>query len=175
MNLLSNKLTLLDKIVFVVLIVFTLLGVALTNMSPGDAHKYWLLMTLVFAIAAIVTGWNKTNDKSEKIKLIMAQLFHWSSTLVAILVVYAFLHSGQIENEMASLVILLVLALSSFLDGLQTGWHFFVIGILLAISAVVISYVDEFLWVIAAIAIVLLVISYYWNKFKEKQPAIIEN
>lgn len=167
MNYFSKKLGTIDKVIFVVLIAFTLAGVALTNMSPADAHKYWLAMNLVFAIGAISTGWQRAVEKGEKTKLVTSQLFHWCSTLIAVVVVYAFFHSGQIQNETVSLMILLVLALSAFLDGIHVGWHFSVIGILLAISAVVISYIDEYLWIIAIIAIIFVAISYYWNKRRE--------
>ena len=169
MNYFSSKLGTMDKVIFVVLILFTLFGVALTNMSPADAHKYWLAMNLVFAVGAIVTGWPRTADRGEKTKLVTSQLFHWGSTLVAVIVVYAFFHSGQIQNETISLVILLILALSAFLDGIHVGWHFSVIGILLAISAVIISYIDEYLWIIAFVAIIFLAASYYWNKNRESK------
>jgi hypothetical protein len=62
-------------------------------------------------------------------------------------------------------MILLILALSSFLDGFHVGWHFSVLGILLAISVVSISYVEEFMWIIAIIAVILLVASFFWNKY----------
>ncbi len=167
MNYFSKKLGTADKIIFVVLILFTLGGVALTNMSPADAHKYWLAMNLVFAVGAIATGWQRASEQGLKTKLIMSQLFHWCSTLIAVAVVYAFFHSGQIQNETVSLMILLVLALSAFLDGIHVGWHFSVIGVLLAISAVIISYIDEYIWIIAFIAIIFVAISYYWNKRRE--------
>lgn len=169
MNYFSNKLGTMDKIIFVVLILFTLFGVGLTNMSPTDAHKYWLAMNLVFALGAIATGWPRTADKGEKTRLVTSQLFHWGSTLAAIAVVYAFFHSGQIQNETISLVILLILALSAFLDGIHVGWHFSVVGVLLAISAIIISYVDEYLWIIAIVAIIFIAASYYWNKFRESK------
>ncbi len=163
----SSKLATIDKIIFAALIILTLSGVALTNMSPVDAHIYWLTMTLVFAIGAITTGWKRAAEKGEKKQLVTSQLFHWGSTLVAIIVVYTFLHTGQIQNETVSLMILLILSLSSFLDGFHVGWHFSVIGVLLAISVVTISYVDEFLWVIVIIAIFLVFISFLWNKYRK--------
>jgi hypothetical protein len=94
------------------------------------------------------------NDKQQKNSLVTSQLFHWGSTLIAVMVVYAFFHSGQIQNETVSLVILLILSLSTFLDGIHVGWQFSVIGVLLAISAVIISYLDEYIWIIAIIALV---------------------
>ena len=73
----------------------------------------------------------------------------------------------KIQNETVSLMILLILSLSSFLDGFHVRWHFSVIGILLAISVVTISYVEEFMWIITIIAVILLVVSLFWNKYKK--------
>lgn len=165
----SRKLATIDKVIFTALILLTLFGVALTNMSPTDAHIYWLAMTLIFAIGAISTGWQRAAEKGEKKQLVTSQLIHWGSTLIAVIVIYTFLHTGQIQNETVSLMILLVLALSSFLDGFHVGWHFSAIGILLAISVVTISYIDEFLWVIIFIAIILVAVSFFWNKYMKAQ------
>ncbi|WP_428353971.1 hypothetical protein [Methyloprofundus sp.] len=165
MSVLSSKMSTMDKVIYVTLILLALLGMAITNFSPADAHKYWLVMTLVFAIAAIISGWQQAADKHEKTKLITTQLFHWGSTLIAVMIVYAFLHSGQIQNETVSLMILLILSLSTFLDGFQVGWHFSLLGILLAISTVVITYLDEYIWIIAIIALVFIGLSFLWNKY----------
>ena len=167
MKYLSGKLSKTDIIIFAALIILTLLGVALTNVSPSHAHKYWLAMILFFAIGAIATGWQRATEKGQKKQLITSQLLHWGSTLVAVIVVYTFLHTGQIQNETVSLMILLILALSSFLDGFHVGWHFSVLGILLAISVVTISYIEEFMWVITIIAVILLALSFFWNKYKK--------
>ena len=165
MSVLSRKLSTMDKVIFVALILLALLGMAITNFSPADAHIYWLVMTLVFALAAIVTGWQQADDKQQKTKLVTSQLIHWGSTLIAVMVVYAFLHSGQIQNETVSLMILLILSLSTFMDGIHVGWHFYLLGILLAISTVIISYLDEYMWIIAIIAMVFIAISFIWNKY----------
>ena len=167
MKYLSGKLSKTDTIIFSALILLTILGVALTNMSPAHAHKYWLAMILFFAMGAIATGWQRAAEKGQKKQLITSQLLHWGSTLIAVVVVYTFIHTGQIQNETVSLMILLILALSSFLDGFHVGWHFSVLGILLAISVVTISYVDEFMWVITIIATILLTATFFWNKYKK--------
>lgn len=164
MRVFANRLRKLDLIVFFVLVILTLVGVGITDVSPADAHTYWLTMTLAFAIAAVLSGWRFAEDKKQKTKLIASQLFHWSSTLAAVLIVYAFLHTGQVTSETVSLMIVLVLALSVFLDGAHVGWHFSVLGILLALTAVSISYIEEFLWVISAIAVVFALIVFFFNK-----------
>ncbi len=164
MHVFTNRLRKADIFIFLVLVLFTLVGVGITDVSPAEAHAYWLAMTFVFAIAAVFSGWRFTEDKKQKSKLVVSQLFHWGSTLVAVLVVYAFLHTGQVNSETVALMIVLVLALSAFLDGVHVGWHFSLLGILLAITAVSISYIEEYIWAIAFIAVVLAFAAFFWNK-----------
>ena len=165
MSVLSSKMSTLDKVIYVTLVLLALLGMAITNFSPADAHIYWLAMTLVFALGAIVTGWQRVVDKQTKAKFVASQLLHWGSTFIAVMVVYAFLHSGQIQNETVALIILLILSLSTFLDGIHVGWQFFALGILLAISTVIISYLDEYIWIIALIAMAFIALTFVWNKY----------
>ena len=75
MCILSSKMSTMDKVIYVTLILLAILGMAVTNFSPADAHIFWLVMTLIFAIAAIITGWQQAADKHEKTKLITTQLF----------------------------------------------------------------------------------------------------
>ncbi|OQK17757.1 hypothetical protein AU255_07805 [Methyloprofundus sedimenti] len=165
MSVLSNKLSTIDKVIYVTLVLLALLGMAITNFSPADAHFYWLSMTFVFALGAIVTGWQRARDRQTKTKLVATQLLHWGSTFIAVMVVYAFLHSGQVQNETVALMILLILSLSTFLDGIHVGWQFYALGILLAISTVIISYLDEYIWIIAIIALAFITLTFVWNKY----------
>lgn len=171
MSTFNHRLTKTDITIFLVLVLLTLTGVGITDVSPADAHTYWLVITFVFALASVFSGWRFATDKKQKGKLIASQLFHWGSTLVAVLVVYVFLHSGQVNSETVALMIILVLALSTFLDGLHVGWHFSLLGILLAITAVAVSYIEEYLWVIALVAVVVAVIGFYWNKWVMNKTA----
>jgi len=166
MSYFSNQLRTTDKIILSALILLTLFGVAVTDVSPASAHKYWLMMIFIFALGAIISGWQRSADKSEKTRVVTSQLLHWGTTLVAVAIVYIFFHSGQIQNETISLMVVLILALSAFLDGPHVGWHFSVIGILLGICAVIISYLDQYIWIIAIIAILLVTAAYAWNKLK---------
>ena len=157
-----------EKVVFVILILLTMGGVTLTNVSPEDAHLFWLVMNPVFAIGAIMSGWRRASEQNTRKHLVLTQLFHWGSSLVAIVIIYGFLHTGQLQFESTGLMIVLVLALSAFLDGIHVGWHFSVLGLLLAIIAVTVSYVEQFIWVIAAIASIFIMITLYVNKRRTK-------
>jgi hypothetical protein len=57
-------------------------------------------------------------------KEIIRQILHGLGGLVAVLIIYSFYHSGRITPEATGLVVLLILALTTYLDGIRLGWHF---------------------------------------------------
>ncbi len=168
MKTIDFKLSKLEKYVFITLILLTLGGVTLTNVSPEDAHFLWFAMNPIFAIAAIISGWPHINEQNTRKHLLLTQLYHWGSNLMAIVIIYGFLHAGQLQFESAGLMILLVLALSAFLDGIHVGWHFSALGVLLAVIAVTVSFVEEFIWVIAVISLLFVWITFYLSERKTK-------
>lgn len=161
----STKQTGITQGVFVVLVIFALIGVVIADISPSDAHGYWVFTLGVFAAAAIYCGRKQTDMDGEPVRgFFMKQVIHWIGALVAILCVYTLLHTGRINFEEAGLIMLLVLALASFLAGTHVGWRFYVLGALLAGATVAAAYIEEFMWVIILLAVAIVALTFYWSK-----------
>lgn len=157
----------IDRIILIVLLVLSVIGVGITDFSPAMSHYYWLTMILVFAIAAMFEGYKKAQEKNLPVKNdLIIHLLHWTGALFAVLAVYAFLHTGRIDFEQTGLMILLILALATFLDGIRLGWRFSLAGIFLGITAILMAYVEEFMIVILALAIAIIVAGFFWHKYK---------
>jgi hypothetical protein len=156
---------------FIALLILSLMGVALSDISPIKSHTYWLAMMVLFCGIAILTNiieGDADNDGVPLKKEITQQILHWLGGLVAVLVIYGFYYSGRITPEATGLVVLLILALTTYLDGIRLGWRFSFAGIFLGVMAVFSAYVAEFMWQILLIAIGIIVFSYYWE-FKRKK------
>ena len=78
--------------------------------------------------------------------------------------VFVFSHTGRLTDDNTALVMLLILALATVLDGIRLGWLLSVVGTFLGITAVIAAYIDEFLWIILAIATAIVLIAIYWKK-----------
>ncbi len=50
-------------------------------------------------------------------------MLHWIGLVVAVQLVYLLLHIGRLDNENTGLIILLLLALTTFLAGIHLGWR----------------------------------------------------
>ncbi len=156
-----------DQIIFTILMVFSLVGVALTSIAPVDVHNYWIGMIFVFACAAIYCGRRQAREKEEKLDgIFLKHVIHWFGALMAILCVYTLLYTGNLDREVAGLIMLLVLALSTFLAGVHIGWRFYILGAILALTTVTAAYIEEFMWMIMLLAVIIVGITFYWGKRK---------
>ncbi|MGZ4957967.1 MAG: hypothetical protein ACXV7J_01835 [Methylomonas sp.] len=163
--------------IFILMVVLSMLGIITTDFSPADGYGYWLLMVLVFAMLAILVSWLQAK-KSEELdfgEIIKQQGLHWFHTLVIVGAATLVNHSGQLTEIAANLVILLILALATLLDGFRIGWQFSVLGFFLAGCAIIIAYIDSFIAACASLAAVMVVGTLLWSFWRYRHGTTHEN
>ncbi len=151
----------LDEAVLICLLLFSVLGAVIADFSPQDAYLFWLTMIPVFGLAAIVAGWAQVKREGKVRGYSFGELFkiqalHWGGVLCTVVGVFVLLHMRHLDETSAALVILLILALATFLDGIRIGWRFSLIGVYLGISAIIIAYMEQFLPPVVLLAVLLI-------------------
>jgi hypothetical protein len=137
------------KLFFPFLILLALGGVGFTDINPLNSHLYWLSMVPVFASACLLLEWLQERNRGLKwTEVLRAQLMLWLSLLVGVLLVYMLLHSGRLDNENTGLIVLLLLAMTTFAAGLQLGPLVMLLGGFLALSLVLAAYIESYVWLI---------------------------
>jgi hypothetical protein len=109
------------EIILMVLILLSIIGIGITDFSPGDSHRYWFAMVPVFAGACLILEWSRARGKGR-------------------------------------LVILLLLALTTFFAGIHLGWRLFIVGIFLGVALIGAAFLEEFVWMFLILAIVVVAI-----------------
>ena len=71
-------------------------------------------------------------------------------------VIYLLLGTGRLNYETTGLLILLVLAFATFIDGMLVSWKLYVVGLLLLFTLLLATYVEQFLWMIVLAALVMI-------------------
>ena len=79
---------------------------------------------------------------------------HWIGVLAAVQLVHVFVQAGQMTNADTGLACGLILALGAFTAGAWGNWRMGVLGIALAVATAVVAMVDQYLWVLLAVAAV---------------------
>lgn len=164
-----------EEAILIVLVIFCLLGISITDFSPQDSFMYWMAMIFVFGIAAMIAGWHNAkrhydpDGEANQVKgLLQIQSLHWLGSLVSVICLFSFVEAGHMSQEATGLMVLLILGLTTYLDGIRIGWRFCLIGIYLAISAVATNYFKTALPGLLVLA--LLIIAF--TVWREKRKAI---
>ena len=155
-----------SQLPFLAILALAIIGVAYTNITHRPLVGYWEFLGIMTGLACVLTVWGETDDRDARMRLIWTQAIHWAAVLVAMNVL---LLSGvqQLFPAMAtSLVLLILLALGTFLAGLNLpSIPICFLGFALVLAVPAISWVKQsaLFLVLAAIAFIGLVIA-YWSR-----------
>ncbi|MDO9047733.1 MAG: hypothetical protein Q7U66_08355 [Methylobacter sp.] len=160
----------IEEAILVLLLLLSLVGIGIMDFSPADGYGYWLILVFVFCLFAMIIGWLQSKHRSDDFKIIFReQSIHWATSLLVVGGVFLIHQSGRIPEEDAGLIILLILSLSTILDGLRVGWRFSLVGIFLGVAAVVSVYTPHFLWIELGVAILIVAVTIAWELWTEKK------
>ncbi|MDD2760226.1 MAG: hypothetical protein PHH11_08015 [Methylomonas sp.] len=156
----------IEQAIFILMLILSLLGIVVTDFSRHDGYGYWLFMVLVFGMLSILVSWLQSKrGEIEFGDIVKAQATHWLLTFLVVAAAFLVQKSGQLTETSASLVILLLLAMATMLDGSRIGWQFTLIGLFLAACAIIIAYVDAFIWICIGLAFTVVIATFLWNKW----------
>ncbi|MBL1262869.1 hypothetical protein [Candidatus Methylomicrobium oryzae] len=138
-----NNIPLTPHRLFVGLLALSLLGAYITRNAQDHCHYYWLFMLFVLGLATVAPAYlDNRNDR----KSLQPRLLHWAGCVFATVVIYAYHNAGRLYHEETGLLILLVLAMGAYTDGLKNGRRFTLLGVFLGLIAFSAAYVDAYLW-----------------------------
>jgi hypothetical protein len=158
------------KILFALLILLALGGVELTHVDPGRGYLYWLSLVPVFAGACLLLEWLGFRGKGLKWSHVLrVQLLLWLSLVIGVLLIYMLLHAGRLDNENTGLVILIMLAMTTFAAGVQLGPLVMLLGCFLGLALVLTVYVKSYVWLIMIGVTVIIAVLFY--AFRRRKAA----
>ena len=74
-TLLKNK-RFIEEVILFIVFALSLIGMGITDFSPLESHRYWVLMIIILAIASIGLGWSKEDYQGKIVNLTVRQLIH---------------------------------------------------------------------------------------------------
>jgi hypothetical protein len=155
--------------VLIALMTLAIVGIGITFFSPQKSYRYWIAMVPVFGGFCLSIEWSRLTGKGQdKWAVLRDQLYHWFATLVAVLLVYMLSNAGKLNPQDTSTVILLLLALSTFLAGIQIGWRLHLIGFFLSVVIVMTAFLKDYLWVLILLGI-LTILVYVFLRSRRRQ------
>lgn len=137
----------LHDILFIAMLSLALVGVVF-RLPVG----YWVMITPVFGVISIVEGWSHFLTRSERLGLVYRLASIWCALLFAIYLI----HNGGVQGVMnanaRSLAIIILLALGTFVAGVQARvWKICVVGGILFLVVPGLGWLDQSPLLLAAV------------------------
>src|SRR5277367_6364260 len=104
---------------YIIALTLAVAGVAYTNMSHQPLVGYWEFMALSMGAVCVVTEWGKVDDRQARFRLLWMQALHWGAILVTMNIMLLSGVQQMLPAPATSLVLLILLALGTFLAGLN--------------------------------------------------------
>ncbi len=135
---------------YILMLVWAIAGLAYTDLYPLRSVPFWQATTVLFAGLVILRIYLDERGP-ERHLLALKQLAHWGAFLGAMLMLHSHFVTDVITGDPLGIVVLLLLALATFLDGVYVDWRFCIVGLVLAIGVILVAVIDD-----ASIGIVVL-------------------
>ena len=147
-------------------------GVAYTNMSRQPLVGYWEFLALAMGVLCVVTEWAALGEKQARFRLIWTQALHWAAVLVTMNVMLLPGVQQLLPALATGLVLLMLLALGTFLAGLNLlSLQICFLGIALALAVPAISWVKQsVLFVILAAVFLIGLGMTFWLRQDARHP-----
>jgi hypothetical protein len=146
-----------------------IVGVAYTNMAHQPLVGYWEFLALATGVVCVVAEWPKLDEGQGRLRLIWTQSVHWVAVLAAMNIMLLPGVQQFVPAPATSLVLLLLLALGTFLAGLNLSLlPICFLGLALALAVPVVSWLKQSVLFLVLIAVFLVGIAVtLWPKRSE--------
>ncbi len=127
--------------------------------------NYWLFLIPVFALISVFAGWRHFPTREGHLELMCTLALNWGALLVAVYLLYQTSLRGVMNVNANAIAMMVLLALGTFLAGVQARvWRICAMGALLALAVPAIAWMANsvMLWGVATVLIILGGVIAWW-------------
>jgi hypothetical protein len=160
--------SIVDLVLGVAMLLLAFIGIGASDVSGAGSQAYWSFLAIGFGVASVTLDWIHGDEDDARALGTLRLAAHWVGVLVAIQLVYVFIASGRLANADVGLVNGALLALGTFLCGVHADWRLAVVGAALALTTAAVAYLEQYLWVMFALAVVALVAAIWIGRLRRR-------
>jgi hypothetical protein len=121
-----------------------MLALALVGVVFRLPVAYWVILMPVFGVITIAEGWKRFSERAERLGLIYRVGLNWCALLLAIYLLSNTGVSGVMNANATSLALMTLLALGTFVAGVQARvWQICVVGSVLFLAVPGLGWLDQ--------------------------------
>ncbi|MBS0649626.1 MAG: hypothetical protein JSR93_00545 [Verrucomicrobia bacterium] len=145
------------------------IGLIITNAHKQGGWNYWRWTAVVYAALSIGMNWHlKKIGWKKELVTIWQEILHWTGLLLSIWLVSFVVHIGLQDRFEASLEVLILLALATYLAGIYIDVCFIPIGLILGLFAAGLAFFDEYLYALLVPLTILGILYLVWESRRSK-------
>ncbi len=152
-----------------------MLALALTGVVLRLPVVYWVILTPVFGVISIIEGWSHFADRTERLGLMWRLALDWCAVLLAVYLLYNSGVHGVMNANATSLAMMTLLALGTFVAGVQARvWQICTVGGVLFAAVPGLGWLDQspLLLTVAACAVMALVGLAWWTTRRKRGASV---
>jgi hypothetical protein len=141
---------------YIAVLLITLFGVAYSSMAHQPLVGFWEALAIAVGVLCVVTTWSTIPDRHGQVQLVWKQAAHWAAILVAMNIVLLPGVQRMLTAPATGLTMLLLLALGTFLAGINTSLQVCFLGFSMALAVPAVVWLKQsalFLFLTAAAVI----------------------
>ncbi|MBI5273950.1 MAG: hypothetical protein HY860_02715 [Chlamydiales bacterium] len=163
-------------VIGLIMLIFSFIGLVISDVKKEGAWLYWRIMVPIFALLCLWLSWylRRVKHSLSAIK-IWHEILHWCGLLISVYLVSIFVDMGVMERLDASLVVIILLALTTFIAGIYIEFTFIPIGIMLGLFSVGAALTEEYLYTVMLPITIAVAAFLVWLIHRMKEKHIQDN
>lgn len=152
---------------FAAMLGLALIGIALSSFGAGSLNVYWEIVTTIYCVLCISSGWPHAEDASDRTRLVWTQALHWAAFFVTMHLVSSANVRVVESNTAIGIDQMAILALGTFVAGVHArAWQICMVGILLAASVPAMAWVERsaMLVILVLVLVGFIVATFWWAR-----------
>lgn len=158
---------------YVAVLALAISGVAYTNISHQPLAGFWEFLALTIGVVCVVTEWPKVEEKQARFQLMWTQAVHWVAILVTMNIMLSSGVQQFLPSPATSLVLLMLLALGTFLAGLSLlSLQICFLGLAMAFAVPAIAWFKQSILFLGLAGVLLIGLGMaFWPRRRDNEPS----
>lgn len=160
---------LMRELPYILMLVLALVGIAYTDLLPRVSLWYWQMLAVVFGLICILTEWSQTPaEGGARWRLIVTQALHWGTFLLAMRLLFLPVMQKNLDADITGLILVYMLAFSTFLAGIYVNWRLCVVGGFLGVGVLAVAFVDQASALMTVLAVSVVAAGWLWHRLRPR-------
>ncbi len=155
--------------VSIMMLCLAFVGLVLTDTKQDGSWEYWRIVAVIYALLSLgLSMYVRKTSAKQFLLTIWHEVLHWSGLLFSVFIVSVMVQSGLVSRFLASIQMLNLLALATFLAGVYIEKMYLFVGILIGLFALGLAFLQKYLFfLMLPLTIFFAVALVWWIKTKE--------